>query len=436
MRFTDRRDAGRRLAERLTPLRAETPVVVGLPRGGVPVAAEVAARLQAPLDVLIVRKLGCPWQPELGMGAIGEGGARVLNHDLIARLGVTAAELDVVAAREQAELARRVRAYRGTTTRVPAAGRVVIVVDDGIATGFTARAAITVLRQQGAQRVVLAVPVAPPETVEELRGVADDVVCLQTPAWFSGIGAFYTDFTQTSDAEVRRLLAQARQEGTVVGAAASADPDDSDPARDVEVAGDGVRLPGNLGMPEDPIAAVIFAHGSGSSRLSPRNTMVAGRLNGAGLATLLFDLLTPTEALDRANVFDTSLLADRLVQATRWLRRQPEIGELPLGYFGASTGAAAALRAAAALGDGIAAVVSRGGRPDLAGPSLARVTAPTLLIVGGRDEMVLELNRHAQQRMRCTSRLEVVPDAGHLFEEPGALDTVADLAAQWFAAHR
>ncbi|HSJ45402.1 MAG TPA: phosphoribosyltransferase, partial [Euzebyales bacterium] len=248
MLFTDRRDAGRQLAERLTRLRAETPVVLGLPRGGVPVAAAVAARLQAPLDVLIVRKLGCPWQSELGMGAIGEGGARVLNHDLIARLGVTAAELDAVAAREQAELARRVRAYRGTTTRVPVAGRVVIVVDDGIATGFTARAAITVLRRQGAQRVVLAVPVAPPETVEELRGVADDLVCLQTPAQFFGIGAFYTDFAQTSDEQVQRLLSQATQDATAA-AAVSADPDSSDPARDVEVAEHGVRLPGNLAVP-------------------------------------------------------------------------------------------------------------------------------------------------------------------------------------------
>jgi putative phosphoribosyl transferase len=434
--FTDRRDAGRQLAERLTRLQAETPVVLGLPRGGVPVAAEVAARLQAPLDVLIVRKLGCPWQPELGMGAIARGGARVLNHDLIAQLGVTAAELDAVTAREQAELERRMRSYLTTTTRAPVAGRVVILVDDGIATGFTARAAITVLRREGARRVVLAVPVAPPETVEELRRVADEVVCLQTPTWFLGIGAFYEDFTQTSDEEVRRLLAQATREETAPGAATPADPDSSDPTHDVEVPADGVRLPGNLGMPEDCIAAVIFAHGSGSSRLSPRNTAVARRLSGAGLATLLFDLLTPTEELDRANVFDTSLLADRLVHATRWLRRQPEIAELPIGYFGASTGAAAALLAAAELRDDIAAVVSRGGRPDLAGPSLARVTAPTLLIVGGRDETVLELNRHAQQRMRCTSRLEVVPGAGHLFEEPGALDVVADLASQWFVTHR
>jgi putative phosphoribosyl transferase len=435
MLFADRRDAGRQLARRLGHLRSDTPVVL---RGGVPVAAEIAARLQAPLDVLIVRKLGCPWQPELGMGAIGEHGVRVLNHAVISRLKISAAELDAVSAREQAELARRVRAYRGTRAPIPVAGRVVIVVDDGLATGFTARAAIEVLRRQGAHRVVLAVPVAPPETVDELRDVADQVVCLQTPSMFLGIGAWYRDFRQTSDEEVQRLLTEVTA-GTPAGTATqSAAPSASDPPdpREIEVAGDRIRLPGNLSLPNDPAGAVIFVHGSGSSRFSPRNIAVAEQLNRAGLATLLFDLLTPTGALNRANVFDIPLLADRLLQATAWLKRQPEITDLPVGYFGASTGAAAALQAAAELGDGIAAVVSRGGRPDLAGASLPKVTAPTLLIVGGRDHIVLELNRHAQQRMHCETRLEVVPGAGHLFEEPGALDAVANLATQWFISHR
>ena len=430
MLFIDRRDAGRQLAKRLRELRMERPVVLGLPRGGVPVAAEVAAQLQAPLDVLIVRKLGCPWEPELGIGAISEGGVRVLNHSLIAHLGLSAAELDAVAAREQAELTRRVRAYRGSRDALPVLDRVVVVVDDGLATGFTARAAIAVLRRQGAGRIVLAVPVASPETVDELLGVADEVVCLYTPQRFLGIGAFYKDFRQTSDDEVTRLLTRAAD----VTAAAHT-PRDDDPVREAEVVVDGVQLRGTFGLPADPVGAVIFAHGSGSSRLSPRNTTVARHLNQAGLATLVFDLLTLAEALDRANVFDTVLLAGRLVGATNWLRGQPETVGLPIGYFGASTGAAAALRAAAELGEQIAAIVSRGGRPDLAGPSLTEVTAPTLFIVGGRDEIVIELNRHAQQRMRCETRLEIVPGAGHLFEQPGALDTAADLAARWFVSH-
>jgi putative phosphoribosyl transferase len=206
MLFVNRRDAGRQLAKRLSELQSETPVVLGLPRGGVPVAAEVAARLQAPLEVLIVRKLGCPWQPELGIGAIGEGGVRVLNDELIARLGVSAAELDAVGVREWAELTRRARAYRGTRPAVPVEDRVVVVVDDGLATGFTARAAIAVLRRQGTRRVVLAVPVAPLATADQLLAVADEVVCLHTPTRFLGISAFYEDFRQTSDDEVRHLL--------------------------------------------------------------------------------------------------------------------------------------------------------------------------------------------------------------------------------------
>ena len=177
---------------------------------------------------------------------------------------------------------------------------------------------------------------------------------------------------------------------------------------------------------------MIFAHGSGSSRLSPRNVQVASALNGARLATLLFDLLTEDEALERHNVFDIGLLGDRLVAATRWARDDAELAALPIGYFGASTGAAAALCAAAALGDDIRAVVSRGGRPDLAGHRLAEVTAPTLLIVGGDDWNVLELNDEAATALRCPHQLDVVPHATHLFEEPGALERVAQLATDWF----
>ena len=198
---------------------------------------------------------------------------------------------------------------------------------------------------------------------------------------------------------------------------------------------DPVRLPGDLVVPAGAVGVVIFAHGSGSSRKSPRNVEVARRLNEAGIGTLLFDLLTPAEAEDRANVFDVDLLAERLRGAERWLHRWPQAGTVPVGFFGASTGAAGALIAASRLGIEVAAVVSRGGRPDLAGEALPRVTAPTLLIVGGDDVEVLGMNREAEARMRCVRRLEVIPGATHLFEEPGALERVADLAAEWFSRH-
>lgn len=195
------------------------------------------------------------------------------------------------------------------------------------------------------------------------------------------------------------------------------------------------ELPGELTLPPAAVGAVAFAHGSHSSGRSPRNLRVAETLHRAHLATLLFDLLTPEEAEDRRNVFDVSLLGARLLTAVRWLRAQPETASLPTGCFGASTGAAAALWAAPELGSGIDAIVSRGGRPDLAGKRLPLVRAPTLLVVGEADETVLELNRAAYGRLRGERELVVVPGATHLFEEPGALERVADLAAFWFERH-
>ncbi|BBL81017.1 DeoR family transcriptional regulator [Rubrobacter xylanophilus] len=203
-------------------------------------------------------------------------------------------------------------------------------------------------------------------------------------------------------------------------------------------AGDGV-IEGDLGIPEGAKGVVLFAHGSGSGRHSPRNRFVAGRLREEGLATFLVDLLTAGEAAEDLETgrfrFDVELLAERVVAATRWLLKDPRTRGLGIGYFGASTGAAAALVAAARLPDAVGAVVSRGGRPDLAGDELERVRSPVLLIVGGRDAAVLELNREALRQLPPRTRLEVVPGAAHLFEEPGALEEVARLAAGWFARY-
>jgi dienelactone hydrolase len=196
-----------------------------------------------------------------------------------------------------------------------------------------------------------------------------------------------------------------------------------------------VGLEGTLALPEGARAVVAFAHGSGSSRLSPRNARVAEVLREHGLATLLFDLLTEQEAEDRANVFDIPLLGERLLLATRWLGERQETRDLPLGYFGASTGAAAALVAAARGERAIGAIVSRGGRPDLAGSALPHVKAATLLVVGSRDPTVLELNRAALAELRCEKQLAIVPGATHLFEEPGTLEEVIELAIRWFADH-
>ena len=441
MVFADREDAGRRLAARLGHLRGESVVVLGLPRGGVSVALQVARALDAPLDVIVVRKLGVPWQPELAMGAVGESGVRVVNREVVRMAGVHEKDLAAAVKRERAAVEARARRYRTRLPRQPLDGRVAVVVDDGIATGATASAACQVARARGAARVVLAVPVAPPGWQARVGADADELVCVSTPPGFSAVGQYYASFPPVSDDEVTGLLRQAAAVQDTVQA--EADPREREAAAvgppgfsgQVRPQAGSVLLAGTLTVPQDAPEIVVFAHGSGSSRHSPRNRHVARVLNDAGLGTLLFDLLTPKEERDRANVFDIGLLARRLTEVTRWLRAQPPAAGAAIGYFGASTGAAAALWAAAEPGAGIAAVVSRGGRPDLAWPRLAGVTAPVLLIVGGHDEVVLDLNRRAQAQLRCESKLAVVPGAGHLFAEPGTLDAAAGLARDWLTSH-
>lgn len=196
-----------------------------------------------------------------------------------------------------------------------------------------------------------------------------------------------------------------------------------------------VALEGILRIPADPAGLVIFAHGAGSSHLSPRNNFVANKLADSKIATLLFDLLTEEEAHDRANVFDIPLLSERMIAAMKWARDQPGLDNLPVGLFGASTGAAAALVAAAHTPQDTTVVVSRGGRPDLAGNFLAQVRAPVLLVVGGADNVVIDLNKAAAEHLACEHQLELVPGATHLFEEPGTLEKVVELSGDWFLKH-
>ncbi|NUT71313.1 phosphoribosyltransferase family protein [Pseudarthrobacter sp. C4D7] len=425
--FHDRSDAGRRLGKRLAGLRGRDVVVLGLPRGGVPVAFEVAKALEAPLDVIVVRKLGVPFQPEVAMGAIGEGNVRVLDPRTISMARVSQEDLQRVERQERALLESRVARFRQGRRRIDLTGRTAVIVDDGIATGSTARVACQVARQLGAARVILAVPVAPARAIVELKE-PDDIVCLMSPQDFQAVGYYYHDFSPTEDGEVVQLLDAA------AGPADHRDGHGGDGSLedDVEIPDGQAILRGSLYLPARCDGTVLFAHGSGSSRHSPRNRFVASVLHGAGLGTLLLDLLTPEEEVNRANVFDIALLAHRLSAATHWLEARHDGSAGRIGYLGASTGAGAALWAAAEPGAQVAAVVSRGGRPDLAGPRLAAVKAPTLLIVGGADTQVLALNRQAMARMQAPTRLEVVPGATHLFEEPGTLAMAATLAADWF----
>ncbi len=438
--FRDRKDAGRALARLLAPYRDAAPVVLGLPRGGVPVAYEVARELDAPLDVCVVRKIGAPIQPELGIGAVSEGDALYVDRDTMRLVGVSDEELADLVATKQTEVAERIQAFRRGAPPVAVQGRTVIVVDDGIATGGTARAALQTLLARGAQRVVLAVPVAASRTLEELAGIADEIVCPHPKDAFRAVGLWYDDFTATTDDEVIELLERARRERARHEQPRRTSERVRVPIeRSVEIPIHEGVLEAQLTVPPDAIALVVFAHGSGSSRLSPRNQYVAGELQRHRFATLLLDLLTSEEELVDSNTrqlrFDVALLASRLVVAMGWAEQEPELQALPIALFGASTGAAAALLAAAERPSVVRAVVSRGGRPDLAGTALRDVRAPTLLIVGGRDPQVLEFNREALLLLGGWKKLEIVPGATHLFEEPGTLEHVAQSAARWFALH-
>lgn len=236
MLFTDRDDAGRRLGTALQMYAADGPVVLGLPRGGVPVAFHVAHALGAPLDVIVVRKLGVPYQPELAFGAIGEGGVRVISDDIVRRGRLSPQDIASVEQAEQAELTRRAARYRAGRPQQDLHGRTVIVVDDGIATGATAAAACQVVRAQGATRVVMAAPVAPPDALARVAAVADEVVCLSTPPGFSSVGQWYRDFSQTPDEEVVSLLTQAVRQPPAT-------------TEDVSVSAAGLHLPGDLTLP-------------------------------------------------------------------------------------------------------------------------------------------------------------------------------------------
>ena len=424
--FIDRVDAGRQLAKALAALSLDRPVIFALPRGGVPVAVEVANALNAPLDLLLVRKIGAPQNPEVALGAIVEGASRevVINESVQRLSGADEAYIAAAVADQRDELERRKKVYLGDRPRLDPRGRTVVIVDDGLATGATMKAALIGLKRSNPERIILALPVAPRLALEEMSDLADDIICLHPATHFRGVGSFYRDFSQLTDAETVALLAQVPVSPQRV----------SDTHKRL-VAIPPLGLTGDLSVPPNPRGIILFAHGNGSSRRSPRNTYVTEKLNDEGFSTLLFDLLTPEEGQNRRNVFDIPLLADRVIEASIWITSEPDLEDLPLGLFGASTGAGAALVASAELKGRVGAVVSRGGRPDMAQAFLADVTSPTLFVVGGLDHEVIGLNELAFAALTCTKKMEIVAGAGHLFEEANTLDSAIAHAAQWFKTH-
>ncbi|HEX2870527.1 MAG TPA: phosphoribosyltransferase family protein [Polyangiaceae bacterium] len=418
------------LARDLAGYSEKNPLVVAIPHGGVPVGAAVAKALGAELDILVVHKLGVPGHPYIAAGALASSGAANVNHRAIGSFGISPIALEQGLEKERLALEQHELELRGGRPASSVVGRTVIVVDDGIATGATLRTAVSALRARGASQVIVAVPVAPAPALEALRHEADQVVCPMVAAPFFTIAQSYEDFSLVSASFIKRLLdehAAQRPSGQLSASTSS---------RDVPIRVGEVRIAGTLTVPDQARGLVVFLHGSGSNRFSPRNAFVARALERAGFATLLVDLLTAEEqAVDNETQElrkDVSLAAARAVGILDWLEHEPTLAALPIGLFGASSGAAAALIAASQRPKRVLGIVSRGGRPDLAEQALPEVSAPVLMLVGADDHAVLELNRAAALRLNATHRLEIVSGAGHLFEGPGSIEQAAELAARFF----
>lgn len=420
--FADRSEAGRRLAERVRPLAVEDPLVLALPRGGVPVGAALARRLDADFDVLVVRKIGLPGQPETGVGAIAENGHVFFDDRALARMRVPRQALSDTVALERDELDRRRRIYRGERSAPRIAGRDCVVVDDGVATGGTARAALRMVRQAGPSRLVLAVPVAAPEAVDELREEVDELVVLSAPDNFRSVGEWYRDFDQLSDGHVTALLAEHGR--------AHPRPD---AARGVRVRAGEVYLDGDLTTPDASRGAVVLAVGEG--RADPRWRAISSALQRSGYATLVLDLLTPPERSAGSGGADTGVLGERLGAAAAWLRRATDAADAPLGVLGSGGAAPAALVAAARSPRDVGAVVVHGGRIDLAEPHLGDVRAPVLILLEGRDSFVRELGEWARGRMGGPTDLRVMPGAEQLLHGAQEWRQVAVETLDWFDRH-
>jgi putative phosphoribosyl transferase len=391
----------------------------------VPVAYEIARALEAPLDLWSTRRVLSP-DGRRTLGAVSLGGTLSLHRRALLMEEISADALDAQVRAAAHQVGEEDAKLRGGRAPQQVEGQTVVLVDDGCQTGETARAGLDALRTAGAGPIILALGAAPSAVLAALEQEADAVVCGATSEVPGAVGAFYEDYPQVDDDQVRELCARA---------ALRPDAATMREGQAVRIPIPGGALEGELVLPKDPVGLVLFAHGSGSSRKSPRNRQVAATLQRHGLGTLLFDLLTEDEAREDAQTgalrFDVERLAGRLRVATAWTAREPKTARLALGYFGSSTGAAAALMASVDE-PRVRAVVSRGGRPDLAMERLQQVDAPTLLLVGGEDPEVLALNRRAYERLWAPRQLLVIPRATHLFEEPGTLEQVAALACDWF----
>jgi len=423
--FIDRTSAAVELAEALSAYRDKHPLVLAVPCGGVPIGRVVADTLGGDLDVVLVRALVASSGSTTVQGFIDELGIVRLS-DAAHRAGIDVGCVEDEASRQFGLLCDRRKLYSGGQAPLDPAGRIVIVVDDGIATGATLQAVLTSLRARRPTQLVCAVPIAAPESVAAIEALCDEMVCLAASQDAPTPGPHDQRFTPVDDGDVIALLS---------GAPAMSVRPAEIVARTVRIAAGSIDVLGDLDVPAGAEGLVIFVHGRSSGRSSPRSRFLARMLGQRHLATLLCDLGCDAGPDGQALPADTAALAGRVESVLAWARSDACVRGLPIGLFGAGTGAAAVLIAASKR-PAVKAIVSRGGRLDFVGrTALARVTTPTLLIVGAADTDVLAVNRSAVASMHGKAKLSIVPEAGHLFGESGALEDVAVLASLWFRCH-
>jgi putative phosphoribosyl transferase len=416
MIFNDRIDAGRQLAVAVKAGNFESPIVLGIPRGGVPVAAEVARAVHGQLAVVVARKLGAPGNPELAIGATTETGVAYINDAIAVAVGADKQYVETERQRQVREAHKREQMFN-SHRRPPVHGRTVVIVDDGIATGATAIAAVRSIKAEGAARVVLAVPVGAPHTLDVMRREADEVICLYAPEDFWAVGQFYYHFDPVHDDDVLRTLEAFEMKVP------------ADPAREAIITRDGVRLAASLMTPggPGPFPLVVFVHGLGSSKESPRNVVIANHLVDAGIASLLFDLSGHGDSSDDPAGGIEAFVAD-LEAVFRWADEQDEVNKDLIGVAGSSMGATVAVAAVIAGRVHPHAMVLRA--PPVQVSDFRRIQVPSLVLIGSQDP----LRRSVEEGVRgCPDlTLSVVQGAGHLFEEPGTLRQALDRTVDWF----
>jgi predicted phosphoribosyltransferase/dienelactone hydrolase len=429
MIFRDREEAGRALAARLVPLISPPCVVAAIPRGGVAVALPIVERLGVPLTVVYARKLTAPFAPEFAFGALDEDGEAIADRTSIAVLGLSPDDIEKAKVRVGGEIRRRMALYRVPPLAHYLPGAAVVLVDDGLATGLTMRAALLYARRHGAAGITVAAPCASAQAAERFRREADHFVSLTVDVDFRAVGEYYADFSPVSDEDVVLMLARSREHG------ASSGPRDSG-LRVVFKNSRGHELAGVLLVPagRGPHPVVVFAHGWGSGKDSPRNRATAEALREAGVAAFLFDFTGHGESGGTMEESTQAQQVDDLGAALGLLESLDEVDAGRMGVVGASSGAAVALLRAQA-DPRIRALALRSANPEGAAATAPRVTAPTLLVVGERDEPLRGVNQELLGVLGGPRRLEVVPGGDHLFADPAALGRAITLMVAWFGKH-